>query len=291
MQMTKSLQVVEEMTTFTLAQMSFGLYKEKPGYDPEFLGVTVPMPQVQAALQDDIVPLLDNSGNELKYTHFSVVMSKECQLAYFTAVNIDGAHLQKTSRKSEVWYFDPRIDRKYQTGDDLYADNKLDLGHLVRRLDPVWGVQALQAQEDTYHFTNCAPQHQKLNRGAWRSLEDFILQNSAVEGRKVTVFTGPVFRHDDLLYRGKYRIPEEFWKVVVLIKTDGQLSVTAYQLTQRNELDTLPTFGAYKTYQVPLSQIEILARVSFGGLSSHILTAPGGTLFLHEIREPADIRL
>jgi endonuclease G, mitochondrial len=99
--------------------------------------------------------LSQNAGSEyeLKYDHFSVVMSKSRRLAFFTAVNIDGNQLTSLDRTNDRWYFDPRIDRKYQSGPELYSNNDLDRGHLVRRLDPVWGQLANQANEDTFHFT------------------------------------------------------------------------------------------------------------------------------------------
>ena len=280
------------ITTLELAEMSIDQFEDKHGYEPTFLGVIVPLPQVAAPFENDLAPLLDDSGSELKYEHFSVVMNKARRLAHFTAVNIDGSHLQRPPRKRDVWYFDPRISRDYQTGPELYADNQLDRGHLVRRLDPVWGTQALQAQEDTFHFTNCAPQHARLNQNTWLGLEDYILGNSAVDGLRVTVFTGPVFREDDMLYRDTYRIPADFWKVVVVVKDDGQLSATAYLLTQRGLLGTLEVFGPYKTYQVSVSQIEALAGLSFGDLSSHDpLASPFESITLHEVMGPVDIQL
>jgi len=275
-----------------IAEINLEQLAGKRGFDPAFLGVMVPLPKLPAALQADAAPLVDGSGSELKYSHFSVVMSKARRLAYFTAVNIDGASLQQPLRKRDVWYFDPRLDRKYQTGPGLYADNELDRGHLVRRLDPVWGVEALEAQEDTFHFTNCAPQHQKLNRDTWLGLEDYVLNNSAVDHLKVTVFTGPVFREDDMVYRKKYRIPSEFWKVVVVVKSDGQLSATAYLLTQRDLLSSLELFGPYKTYQVAVSQIEALTGLSLGDLSARDpLVSALEAMSLHEINGAADIVL
>ena len=59
------------------------------------------------------------------------------------------------------------------------------------------------------------------------NLEDYILANAEKHDLKVTVFTGPVFRSDDMVYRKEYRIPAEFWKVVAMVKEDGNLSVTA----------------------------------------------------------------
>ena len=43
--------------------------------------------------------------------------------------------------------------------------NLFDHGHLTRRMDPNWGTeeQAERANADTYHFTNCSPQHFRFN--------------------------------------------------------------------------------------------------------------------------------
>ncbi|WP_180234189.1 DNA/RNA non-specific endonuclease, partial [Bacillus cereus] len=88
------------------------------------------------------------------------------------------------------WHFDPRIDKQYQCGDELYENNDLDRGHLVRRRDPIWGDSAEEANKDTFHFTNCSPQHRDLNQKTWAELENYILNNAKNFNLKVTVFTG-----------------------------------------------------------------------------------------------------
>ncbi len=161
--------------------------------------------------------------------------------------------------------YDGRIELQYQLGDELYANNDLDRGHLVRREDPVWGDLANQANGDTFHFTNCSPQHSGLNQKTWLGLEDYLLQNARAEGLKVTVFTGPVFRDDDLLYRG-VRIPKEYWKVVAII-SEGRRSATAYMISQEDLIRDLEfVFGKYKTYQVSIRHIQDLTQLNFGGL-------------------------
>jgi endonuclease G, mitochondrial len=245
-------------------------YRAANGYNPDFLGEgnSVPLPRVDDHCGAAIAPLL-NGETELKYHHFSVVMNAERRLAYFTAVNIDGSQLQSVDR-SDRWYYDPRMDKKYQSGPNLYYKNDLDRGHLVRRLDPVWGPMAGEANEDTFHFTNCAPQHKNLNQKTWVSLEDYILDNAGLHDINVTVFTGPVFRSDDMMYRGEYQIPVEFWKVVAFVNAEGKLSATAYLQTQKNLLENLKfAYGAYETYQVPVSKIEELTRLDFGNLRTN----------------------
>jgi endonuclease G len=246
-------------------------YEGAAGYDEAFLGegYRVPPPVLAADLAADVAPLRDG-GKLLRYTHFSVVMSKSRRLAFYTAVNVDGAQLEKVRRSGDKWYFDPRMDRKYQSGPELYESNDLDRGHLVRRLDPVWGERAREANEDTFHFTNCSPQHRQLNQKTWQNLEDYILRNAGRHTLKVSVFTGPVFRTDDLVYRGEFRIPAEFWKVVAMVRDDNELSVTAYLQTQKNLIDDLEfAYGQYRTYQVPLTRIEDLTGLHFGELWKH----------------------
>jgi len=250
-------------------ELSLDSYANRSGYDPDFMGNKFPLPHISDKLKNDITPLKDNSGYELKYSNFSVVMSKSRNLAILTGVNIDGTQLQDLTRKNDFWYYDPRIEKKYQYGPELYANNDLDRGHLVRRLDPVWGSSALVANEDTFHFTNCSPQHKNLNQKTWLDLEEYILQNTNKHNLKVNVFTGPVFRSDDVLYRGKFQIPAEFWKVAVMIKDNNEISATGYLQTQKNLLIDLEfAFGNYKTYQVPLRKIESLTNLNFGNLHS-----------------------
>jgi endonuclease G len=148
----------------------------------------------------------------------------------------------------------------------------LDRGHLVRRLDPAWGdsfEQAKVANDDTFHFTNCCPQHKNFNQNdtTWAGLEDYILDNAIAQDLRVSVFTGPVLSDQDPHYR-EVQLPRQFWKVVALVKEGGSLSATAYLLSQESLLDDLEgfEFGAYKTYQVTVRKVEELTSLDFGRL-------------------------
>lgn len=223
-----------ENNDIKVIELNISNYKNRNGYDPNFLENVIPLPILSDGLINDTVKLKNGNDMELKYTNFSIVMSKSRGLAFYTAVNIDGSKLEPLDRKNDVWYYDSRIEKKFQYGPELYSGNDLDRGHLVRRLDPVWGPNFKEANEDTFHFSNCSPQHKNLNQKTWLGLEDYILRNADVHDLKVNVFTGPIFNENDLVYRGKYLIPSEFWKVVTIIKNDGSISSTAYLQTQNN---------------------------------------------------------
>jgi len=258
-------------TMLKRVELSPEWYAKRKGYDPKFLGMHVDLPTLSPECVEDTVLLKDGNGHELKYTHFSVVMSKSRNLAFFTAVNIDGRRIEDLPRDRDVWYFDPRIERKYQMDPKVYKHPQLDRGHLVRRLDPVWGKSAKKANEETFHFTNCSPQHSKLNQKTWLDLENYILNNAKVYDLKVTVFTGPVFRDNDKVYLNQFAIPAEFWKVVTIRKTDRTLSATAYLQSQRDLISGVKAFGygEYKTYQVRIRDIEALTGLDFGKLREH----------------------
>lgn len=258
-------------------------YSNRKGYDQNFLGgssVRVPLPKLSPEMKAQAAVNNEASGADkfvLPYHHYSVVMNKERRLAFFTAVNIDGSIFYNIKRETDKWIFDPRLDKDEQTGNDVYKDNPLDRGHLVRRLDPAWGTsQALAkvANDDTFHFTNCTPQHHDFNAGQslWAGLEDYILKNADVRDFKVSVFTGPIFSDDDDQYRG-IQLPRQFWKVVVMVKDNGQLSATAYLLSQAKLIQGIGdealeafSYGAYRTFQVPVKRIEKLTGLSFGQL-------------------------
>ncbi len=243
-------------------------YAQATGYNRAFLGTDfiVPLPELSEQMMTDVATTAD--GNiVLDYTHFSIAMSKSRRLAYFTAVNIDGHQLVDVKRSNDRWYFDPRIDESYQLGESFYRSNDIDRGHLVRRRDPNWGIDAVKANEHTFHFTNSSPQHKNFNQKVWLDLEDYLLDNARDYEMKVSVFTGPVFRESDRVYRGA-QIPNQFWKVAVMVKDDHSLSATAYLQTQENLIDGDLEFiyGQFETYQVPITKIEELTGLHFGEL-------------------------
>jgi endonuclease G len=243
-----------------------GAFRGREGYNEDFLpGFGVPLPDT-TAIAGDVLPVPESEGSRLDYEHFSVLMSKSRRLALFTAVNIDGSASVSVPRGGDPWAFDGRISEEAQAGDELYADNDFDRGHLVRREDPNWGPTASIANRDTFHFTNCAPQLSVFNQRSWLSLEDYILGNTRRVGERATVFTGPVFRANDPVYRG-VAIPLAYWKVVAFIHDDGRPSASAYLIDHDVDLDAQSLlFGAFKTYQRSVLAIEGLTNLDFGSL-------------------------
>lgn len=250
---------------------------ERTGFDSSFLGtgkLAVPLPNLGAGLAALAVPIdTQATGTDryrLDYEHFSIVTHRERRLAIFTAVNIDGGLQQRLKRETDVWAKDPRIPAKAQIDNKLYAGNDLDRGHLVRRLDPTWGPTAALANDDTFFFTNCSPQHARFNQSLWADLEDYLLDSADTRGFRASVFTGPIFSRADPPYRN-VPLPAAYWKVAAMVRDDGKnLSVTGYMVSQSDLLTKLEfVFGQFKTYQVPVATIEKETGLDFGTLSKY----------------------
>lgn len=244
-------------------------YAGRKGYNPKFLGAKFAI-KLEAILKNkitDLAPLKasfqsKNNQTLLHYHNFSIGIHRKRKMCLLTAVNIEGKKSQDIKRENDTWILDPRMETRFQTEPEVYKNNALDRGHMVRRLDPAWGTNALPANNDTFHYTNSCPQHGKLNQKTWNDLEDYILDSTKEEKLKVSVFTGPVFSDDDVPYRGVL-LPLQFWKIAALVKSNGKLSVSGYMLSQKEFLAGIGAeeavsgtgFGQYRTYQVPLSKI------------------------------------
>jgi endonuclease G len=239
------------------------------GYNPSFLNTELPLNPIYAKLVRDgfVAPLLNEPGHELKYWHFSSLVHEERRFPLMTAVNIDGNLLKHPGKRKDTWRQDARLDAKYQPDDEFYVRTRaqekvfFSRGHLVRLLDPCWGANQGDAQRgmaDSFHFTNAAPQHQTYNDLDWGNLEDYILDKAQTSEKRLTVFTGPIFRDSDPLYGlkrkgGPWRIPLSFWKIAVLQKTDEQIAAAAFIIGQTEYVRALyeaRVFSGLKPYTI-----------------------------------------
>lgn len=254
-------------------------YNDREGYREDFLGegAEVPLPKVGAQAND--VLRYNNNGKQdfvLRYEHYSVVLSKARRMCFFSAVNINGELSKKSARVA--WKWDPRIPKSQQIMNECYGSPpKFSRGHMTRREDPGWGdaATAKRGNEDSMHVTNTTPQMQAFNAPIWLALEDYALQHAREDDMKISVFTGPFFKHNDPVMYG-VKIPRSFWKVIAFIHDEtGELCATGYEMSQVNQLQPEEefVFGPFQSpqlgtaTQVAIASIEERAGLSFGGLA------------------------
>lgn len=288
-------------------------YDERNGYQPKFLGggLNVPLPKVGS---DKFGKTLKLTGNktELKYWNYSVVMNADRGLAFFSAGNIKPED-QIGGRDGNQFIRDKRVDainKKAQIGNEFYkqqsdfeednrSENPFDQGHLSRREDLQWGADAEEAKrngDDSFHYTNCAPQHFAFNQnrkisGLWNRLEVSAIQHLS-SGDSLCIINGPVFnapeskvgpdgklllqlkgaRKKDPVFGG-VAIPKLFFKLIAYRK-DNALHVKAFVVSQEDMLDTVDRLHAAEAstlsdkelslYQVKIKDLEALTDLKFG---------------------------
>ncbi|MFP3604671.1 DNA/RNA non-specific endonuclease [Paraburkholderia sp. SIMBA_053] len=276
-------------------------YFDRKGYQTAFLGsdFAVPLPVVERDASDVLVFDLEGRlETELRYEHFSVVMSRSRRMCFWSAVNIDGNQSRKSPRVT--WKWDPRIPKAQQIMQECYGNPpKFSRGHMTRREDPGWGNPAVarRGNEDSMHVTNATPQMQAFNAPIWLALEDYALQHAREDDMKISVFTGPYFDDEDPT-RYSVRIPIGFWKVIAFIHDDtGQLCATGYEMSQEHSLPPEDefVFGAFTSpqlgiaTQVPIRAIERRSGIGFGPLAGIDPLVAADESFAAEEARPAPL--
>lgn len=221
--------------------------RDQQGYDENFLpGWEVQHPHVGAKHNGKVLRR-DGETWVIPYYHYSLVMNEDRRLLAWAASNVDysaAARKFTKTRKAyggENWRPDPRVATErpglqLEDADFYKPAGKIDRGHIVRREDGAWGGDAREAEfgnSDTYHWTNCTPQHEAFNQsgkdGIWGQFEEHIQREIKADGGRMTVFAGPVLNPDDPEPKNEegdtIQVPMEYWKVVIAVSQEAGESV------------------------------------------------------------------
>ena len=222
----------------------------------------------------------------LHYHHYSAMIHAERRIPVLTACNADYSKGQRKVSGRETfgtdeWIQDERMEPKYQLPRGFYDRwKKLDYGHLVGREAICWGASRKEiefANSDSFHLTNCTPQHEAFNRvashGIWGQLEHHIGKQAKrdLALNRLCIFAGPIFGKKDLRLKdreGDVFVPLAFWKVVVAPTERGGLRSFGFVLSQAKPLkDNMPfeefTPEGFEEQQQSLEQIEAKTIVRF----------------------------
>lgn len=275
-------------------------YDGRKGYDPDFLdpagGFAVPIPTLGEKAAEEVLKDGDGAPLVLKYHHFELMMNRVRRLQMWSAVNVDYSPNRKVDVSRDAWgrdrwIADPRIPAAMQIFDaDFYKPaGNIDRGHIVRREDNEWGDTRLEiefANSDTFHWTNCTPQHEAFNQatpgfdkryrgmeGVWGAFENHIQQSRSGGDTRMSIIAGPILADDDPsadFGRGAIQYPIRFFKIVCVVERSGgvkALKVFAFLFSQKSVVDRfgLERFvpDRFDRYQVPLADIEAATDLVF----------------------------
>lgn len=129
-----------------------------------------------------------------------------------TAGHVNGPY----KRNGIKFHEDEEVPEPRATDAD-YRSSGYDRGHMCPSGDNKW---SLEAQEQSFLFTNICPQSHSLNAGDWNEMEQQCRKWAEREG-EIYIVCGPVFyanaRHKRI-GKNKLPVPEAFFKVVLSLK-------------------------------------------------------------------------
>ena len=143
----QSITIVITLLEADRSPLPIARWAQVKGYDADFLKtLRIDLAKIYAPVlaKGEVAPLLDNSGHELAYHHFTSVIQAMRKFPLLTAVNINGKGLVHPGKRKDTWRRDARIDEKFQPGGDFYEKAKgagavqFSRGHQVRLFDPCW---------------------------------------------------------------------------------------------------------------------------------------------------------
>ncbi len=274
------------------------------GYNIHFLGENnvVEIPDFKKCI-DDVAINKETAKSELDYIYYSVIQSKSRRVPIISASNIYRTKFEKVDRLGSFKKDNRLNDGEQLTSNDYKCFNTIkaaaiEKGHMTKREDVQWDLKGVEkdaqkAAISTFFYPNAAPQHDSLNNGPWKYLENSVIIKGRVSSpAKISVFTGPVLDNLDPEFKVKlhdgtiFKIPILFWKVIYYLKNDGNLYKAGFLMGQINPLrkddlineigfrefgveekiSSLKPFLEFKedeNYQVPVSLIEGLTKLKF----------------------------
>ena len=109
-----------------------------PAYDPNFLGVKLPLPKFTPARVADILQQAELTPDRLAtYPNYAVTTDKRHFAPAFAVLHIDQGKLLTTKRKSS-WQIDSRVGAEWQLDDAYYRGTPWDKGHMADRESAAW---------------------------------------------------------------------------------------------------------------------------------------------------------
>lgn len=163
----------------------------------------------------------------LHYTGFTVGYDSKNKLPAWVAYELTADEVAADAATRDGKSF--KVDRNAgvpQAEDSDYRKSGWSRGHMAPAADFKWSEQAMT---ETFLFTNCCPQLDRLNQGSWSKLENRV-RDWARKSGAVYVVTGPLTGEHENGYIGLNHIPvpDAFYKAVLSADGNGGYQAVAF---------------------------------------------------------------
>ncbi len=172
------------------------------------------------------VPRLMGGSNMYFITHktqdgkvnYSLEYDVNKRHARWVAYTWDKETSKDITSRNDAWTWDPIIPSKYST-DNLFSRTGFSRGHLVASNDRQHSVEA---NKQTFYYSNMSPQRQDHNGGIWAELEKLLQNWARTNSLKYDVIYvakgGTIADHqiEEKRMRGVVVVPKYYWMAVVV---------------------------------------------------------------------------
>lgn len=167
-----------------------------------------------------VSPLTAQDTIRIVHKNYTTVFSKSLKYPILVEwwVTKSGLECANPVARKDKFIPDPLLKKDSDIAED-YVGSGFDRGHLAPAADN--RCKGADVMEESFFFTNMAPQYPGLNRGQWKNLEEWT-RYLATQNDSVFVQAGCV---GDIKKVKSLAIPSHCWKVITIKKTG---EVTAY---------------------------------------------------------------
>ncbi|MGA2465849.1 MAG: DNA/RNA non-specific endonuclease [Thermodesulfobacteriota bacterium] len=126
-------------------------------------------------------------------------------IEHLTAERAEG-----TLPRNNTFRADPDLEKgKRAELPDYKGSKEYDRGHMAPAADMRWDKEAMK---ECFYLSNMVPQNKGMNRGIWKSLEEYI-RDWAIDRDEIYIFTGPIGVRKTI-GKNKVAVPTHLYKII-----------------------------------------------------------------------------
>lgn len=200
------------------------------------------------------IPSFESDATIIRYTAHTLQYNNELRNPDWVAYELTAEEAETVITKRAPRFLADNNPAITCADDTDYYRSGYDRGHLAPAADMRFSMEAMH---DCFYYSNISPQHPRLNRGIWLTLENKTRQ-WAVEYTSVFIVAGPLYSSEDkTIGENRVRVPSGFFKV--LLDLHSRPPKAAGFLFQNSDApaDTLTA------HMVPIDDVEAQTSLDF----------------------------
>lgn len=237
------------------------------------------MPAINAA-NTFVAHTVSADGSDV--LNYSYEWNATMKHAEWVAFSFDEQTCKDVTGRTDAWDVDPLLPAELQTSNANHTNDGFDRGHICASEDRVWSVDA---NKQTFYFSNMSPQLASFNQKFWVSVENQIRKwGRAIPTTydKVYVVKGGTLNHLLKGFTGAVKgadgkIPTtdadgftmkglacpQYYFAAVLSEKDGAYKAIAFLVEHKEGLPEEPTTAELQQYVVSIDSLETFSGIDF----------------------------